>query len=480
MTRFFTDRITLNLFWFILFVLSVAIAATAPSVAKSLLDANQKQDSTKAKIAREIGTLALKNVNELGLYWVRVGLHPANFKKSLQYPSKKIVMPGRKVHIRQIDYADEVIRILVNHFSQAPVLDGTPAKQDSGFIRNVCLPVGRFLLAPFQDKKSDSSRVPKSNEISRKVQTEISLTIEIFDTNSAQAIETFYVDVYQEGESPAESKLNALDVLDVKIKYELKKIYSLFSDILPIDQHKIRLFIGKNFNLNKGMVFELVEPDRFYSHGGQQYLLDGGRVGFAKITEVYQDSSEAEVFRAWQTIQPGCEAILYPDLISGLQMSFIPSTTQGYTQFNALLQFNLQSKTNWGISAQYVQIRDSFGEKNHGFGFGAFGYIRFLTNKKYSMGFHTGLDLDIFYKVDFEDVLVNAVLPSVHLGLNMSILTSSSRDIVLYTGYRFGIPTNKWEDNDGEETIPATWDDKAPRINNSGFFVSIGYRFVLF
>lgn len=120
------------------------------------------------------------------------------------------------------------------------------------------------------------------------------------------------------------------------------------------------------------------------------------------------------------------------------------------------------------------------GDHDIGFGFGGSGNLMLISSSIIKIGGTIGFDLDLPFRIDNHDHVVTTLLVSPHAGIKAEILLTAKNDLILYGGYRFAGKTSSWEYSHEEKTHSAVWDDGAPEIDISGYFISVGYKIIIF
>jgi len=235
-----------------------------------------------------------------------------------------------------------------------------------------------------------------------------------------------------------------LDDLWAKIKMELKKIYWLSSDIESITNGKLKFPFGTNYGIEKGMLFELVEPERTWEDENGEYIVPGGCVGFASVVDTASDSSSLKIIRLWQNFYPGSWMVAFFDQIDGFELNFVAPSTDYYFNFGIHYHMNPMSDFDGGYGIQFIRVSDSYGEKNFGFGFDVFGTWRFFNTSRFNLGLKVGLNIDIPYKKDDNGELANTVLIYMPVEIIAEIPLSKKFDFIFSTGYRFAAKTSRW------------------------------------
>ncbi|UCE05050.1 MAG: hypothetical protein JSW07_15705, partial [bacterium] len=279
---------------------------------------------------------------------------------------------------------------------------------------------------------------------------------------------------------PKKSKAKAMKLLKRKAISKLKSIYWFSADIIKIKNGMIGLPFGTTSGIKKGMMFELVEPDRVWTYEDEEILVPGGSAGIATVVDTSADNSGLRILRQWRDHYIGSWAIEHPTSVFALGLNFVPPSTDAYTNLGIQLHVGPMHDFDWGFGMQIIRITDSFGDDDFGFGFGGFGIWRFLNTSKIDLGVKLGIDLDIPFRKDDDGQTVHSILFSGYMGVVGEFLLSKKFDFVISAGYCFSTKSDKWEYSDDEETFPAFWEKDAPEVNNSGFMLSVGFKYLLF
>ena len=312
------------------------------------------------------------------------------------------------------------------------------------------------------------------------IKTDVSVSIQIADIEMAEFLGSFEVDVTNVGGDRAKSRKRAMKKLEDKLVYEMKWFYWLNYDIYEISDDMLYSSFETQYPVRKGMIFEIVEPDRIWTIDGEQKLTRGGRAGFAAVHDTADGGTQLKILRQWRPVYPESWTVEYPSKIYGLGAYLITPSVRKYSGLG-IQYYALPLRTvDWGGGIKFLKITDSNEEDNFGFGFNVFGLWRFSRSSRMNFGLKGGLDLDIAFKKDDEEMVVNAALFSGSLGFYSEFLLSAKTDFVCELGYRFGVKTDTWVYSDEEEDGDPFWLDKAPELNNTGFVLSLGIKYHLF
>ena len=316
-------------------------------------------------------------------------------------------------------------------------------------------------------------------ELSNNIKTELYVLAHFVDVETGDYLGSLDEKIIYIGGTREQSKRNALKALGNKVENELRRIYWLSADIVKSRKGIITTFLGASHGIKKGELFEIIAPAKRGDPQKDQVARPGGIVGLAAVENTFRDSTQLKVIRQWQDFYAGSWVVEHPNPVSALQLVMIPPL---YDYFNIGLQFVSSPVTHfdWGLGMFYSQVKDSYEDENSGLGFTGFGLWRFWNSPKLDISAKLGIDLDIPFRRDDDDELVNTLLFSAHVGMVAEFPLSQKFDFVFHTGYRFGIKTDDWEYSVDDETIPAFWESEAPEVDNSGFMFSVGYKFYLF
>ena len=148
--------------------------------------------------------------------------------------------------------------------------------------------------------------------------------------------------------------------------------------------------------------------------------------------------------------------------------------------FKIGLQFHFKplAAYDYGLNLRYIRATDSYKEKDNGFGFGAFGTKRMLTIPSLLTHAKAEFDADFIFKKDENGYIASTPVLSFTLAIDASLMLTRKSDFELNIGYRFSTKSSSWSYSEDEETFDAIWYDAPPEIDLSGFFFTIGYKFI--
>jgi hypothetical protein len=421
--------------------------------------ASKDKKSKYYSLDDEVAIILTQAVRKLKLYDIIVGIY---IDSTLENQDSTIT-DEMIMDFEDIKGFTEAIVLIATNISQ----QGVPRDEDEAY----------FQLDTLNwDEKSKRSK----DEHSKNIKTQLLVFAQIIDIETGESLGTLDLEVFHTGGSPKKSKAKAIKLLKRKVIYELKSIYWFSADILTTKNGMTGLPFGTSFGIKKGMMFELIEPDRIWTFDDEEILVPGGSAAIAAVVDTSADSSGLRILRQWRVRYPGGWAVEYPASIFALGLNFIPPSTESYTNLGIYLHVGAIHDFDWGFGMHIIRVTDSFGDDDFGFGLGGFGIYRFLNTSKIDLGGKLGVDLDIPYRKDDDGQTVNTVLFSAYMGVVGEFLLSKKIDFVISAGYRFSTKSDKWEYSEDEETFPAYWEKDAPEVDNSGFMLSVGFKYLLF
>jgi len=438
-----------------------------------------KSDTSKhSTIEDEVAIVIANVVEELKVYDVIVGINLTSISKDQAFQKNGKISDSLVVNLEEITDDREAIVLTVLNFSQNGIPPAEDEKTgDEPFFERAgsCLIEFSTLFHIFKRSADESQQGYPNN-----IQTQLSVQLDFIDIESRQSLDSFVIDFIHTGGSRAKSRTKILEQFKNTMRLELKKVYRLSSDLVSADNGKLVLSLGTNTGIYKGMLFELVEPDRIKTLTDKEIFVPGGRAGFVAVTDPLKETCHSKILRQWRPLSPGSWAVEYPESIRALQLFYVPPSTNTFTSFGFLFHGGPIQTYDWGGGMQIIRVIDSFEEKVYGLGLSGFGIWRFLNSSRLRLGGKFGLDLDIPFKKDDEGQTVNTLLFSAHLGITTEVLLSARSDIIITAGYRIARKSSKWSYSEDDDTNPAVWYNGSPEVDNSGFLLSVGYKFFLF
>ena len=359
----------------------------------------------------------------------------------------------------------------VSHFQEAIVIIGTNISQQS---------VSQQEDETYFSLGETDTDEKKSVASSKDIQTQLLAIAMFVDIETGITLGLLDLEVFHTGGSAKKSKAGAMKLLKQKAMAELKQIYWLSADIIKTKKGKQGIPYGTNAGIKKGLMFELVEPDREWELDGETVFVQGSSAAIATVTDTSADSSGFRILRQWRNTYPGSWAVEPAKSIYAIEFAFLPPATEAYTNFGVYFHARPIQDFDWGGGMQIIRTTDSFGDDDYGFGFNLFGMWRFINETKINFSGKVGVDFDIPFRKDDDGQVVNTLLFSAPICFVGEILLSQKFDFIFNIGYRFSAKSDNWEFSEDEENYKAYWDERAPKVDNSGFMFSVGFKMFIF
>lgn len=331
----------------------------------------------------------------------------------------------------------------------------------------------------FSIEKTDISD-PDNEKYQDNIFTFLSVESYFLDLQSGEYLGDFNFEVVHTGGNRDKSKTEAMNLFQKKVSNELKRIYWISADIDSAGYGTITIPLGTNQGVKKDWMFEIVEPDRVWEYDGDEFMTIGGPVGFAIVTDTSAESSQLRVIRQWDDYFEGSWVVEHLNPVYALILKYSVPSKNSYFNTGIEVQVRSTRGLDWGFGAHFMQVTDSYDEKDNGFGINTFGQWRFFNRGRFDLGARFGINLDIPFKKDDGDQVVNTLLFSTAFSLTGELLLTAHSDIVFNIGYRFGAKNDAWSYSEDEESFEAFWWEDPPAVKNSGIIISVGYKYYLF
>ena len=407
----------------------------------------------------EVANLISEVAKQLNLYDIIVGI----YMDSTSENQDSTITDKMIVNLKQIERFSEAIVVTATDIFQ----QGVPPEQDEAYFS-------------IKDQIFKKDLQESNQQYSKNIQTQLTVYAQIIHIKTGDLLGSLNLEVLHTGGSLKKSKAKAMKLLKKKAIYELKSIYWFSTDLITTKNGMTGLPFGTSSGIKKGMLFELIEPDRIWTLDDEEFLAPGGSAGIATVVDTSADSCGLRILRQWRDLYSGSWAVEHPKKIFAIQLNFLPPSIDSYTNFGVYFQGRPLHEFDWGFGMQIMQVNDSFGDNDYGFGFGGYGIWRFFNMSRIDLGGKLGIDLDIPFRKDDDERTVNTALFSAHIGLVAEFFLSARSDFVISAGYRFGVKSKNWEYSEDEETYSAYWENGSPEVDNSGLMFSIGYKHLLF
>lgn len=378
--------------------------------------------------------------------------------------------PPLALFIGEYGKIDHVYLFRIKSFVQ----EGRPDGPDN---RSIGEKVSNFFINLLDDDKSDSLDVYAKN-----IHTEISLEIDLIDVRKAEIIETFILQADFTGGRRLISHTSVMDLLSNRIKYQLQKNY-FFSRPISDLERGIILSRSPGFDeVYMGDLLEITEPNQYEYVDDAVINIPGKSVAYCKIDDITPRYYRAKMLRQWAPIDTGYTVIEFEKQVHGFSLDMVAPIKNRYVALNTRVYYSPIHKWDWGGGFRVQKANDSWNEHNWGIGFGLFGSYRFLNISRFALKTRLDADFDIFFKEDDLGETVSVSLGSIAPGICAEFVFSKNTDICILGGYRFSNVSDDWQVDmdDDEPEIDAFWEDPAPKMDLSGIFVNIGFRFFIF
>ena len=370
---------------------------------------------------------------------------------------------------------DEVFLFEIVRFAQVGVPPDDDDDDDSSFFTKLVVGFIKLLFSKVPE-------YPEDGLYADNMQTTVEIAFTQIDVANAEISQQFFVFAEHTGGNRDESKIKAFSALSERIQEELKRTFLLTPGIQAIRDRQIIFDLGANMGIQKGDLYEIVEPDRRQIIAGEEQIFAGKKVGLAQVVSVDESNSAIRLLRQWAPLDTTFQALEFTSDWKGLILNTSAPLLRNYWSLGMQLNWRPIHPLDGGGGLRILRKTDSFDQADWGFGFGGYGSWRFLHLYKLTLQTRLDMDVDFFIRRDDQDDWVNTALFSISPGVQAEILLSRRRDLVLTAGYRFFGSSNSWQkfSDEDEEAQDAVWIDRAPRLDISGFYINIGYRFILF
>ena len=441
---------------------------------KRLLILHTKYDDQDPySIDKEVASTIANIATKLGRFEV---IDRSNLKSILDEQTLHltgIINDSMIVSIGNIAAAKEALLITVHNFSQKGVPKEDKEDEDRSFLEQVTISIIKGI---FKKEKEDD---PYANNI----QTQLSVQVRYIEIETGKSLSSFEIDVGYTGGTRGKSRAVVMKMLKRQTIKELKTLYCLTSEVISVDNREVLLLLGEDIGVRNGTIFEIVEPDYVKTFGSRDVTLPGRRVGFVSVKDVSFEANRSVILRQWLPIKNGYKALEHTKTTQGLQVNLLTSPDRYYS-LGIQAHVNPFHQRDWGFELRFIQIIDSFNDKDNGFGIGLFATQQFLNASKLTLRARLGLDFDVPFRKDDKNHTVNAAVLSSSVGISGEILLTENYDIIINAGYKSWGKSSKWTYSRGEgedqETYPAVWNNDSPEVNISGFFLTIGFRIIFF
>ena len=327
-------------------------------------------------------------------------------------------------------------------------------------------------------------------QLRNNIQTIIEANIKFINIESGTLLKSIPISASYTGGNKDASLLKVLNNLTSQVRWKLKDIYMINSEIIEIEKRNVTIFSGENLGLKKGDIFEISSSDQLKNYKGKDITIPGKAKGLMRIVNVGPDASIGKIIRKWKNINPGDKAYELKKAPKVTSLNFALSRETKY-ELSGKFIFNTFSDLSPSINGYLGFIKDSRNEMN--------GYLGFGTNLEYRLlsifgtTYSTSLELPALFSFRNDDKGHNVAsfLSAPTINFNIAIQISPYRDLVLSTKYTFTQIHGPWqwqkstgelnkEGNNITETEPAVWERAEPKFSLPGLYFSIGIRRISF
>lgn len=416
-------------------------------------------------IEEEVTDVIINIANELNRFDIVTASDLWDHEYERAISNADLVNDSMIVNLKELIDCEEAVVVKVVHFSQksVPPEEDEEEEEDRNFVEKII--DGIF---------SSGSDYDFSNNI----QTQLSIKIENIDVVSGESIHDFDVSVSYTGGDYAESRKDALKELKEATSNKVKFMYQLISEVISVEGTDLYLFLGSNVGVTKNTLFEIIQPDRKKIVYDKEVTIPGNSAGLVCVNSFSREGNQSRIIRQWRPIEPGYHAHEFSKNIFALQLFALPDYPMDYFQIGLQFHFKPLAAYDYGLNLRYNRVSDSYKEKDNGFGFGAFGAKRILTIPSLLTHAKAEFDADFIFKRDEDGNIASTPLLSFTLAIDASLMLTSKSDFELNIGYRFSTKSSSWTYSEEDESYDAIWDDSSPEVDLSGFYFTIGYKFI--
>ena len=416
-----------------------------------------------------------------------------NIIKEQKFQLSGSVLDKDIITIGELAAAEEALILEIIHFGQKGIPVEKKSREDkqeedhdetlfSWFVKTA-------VKATIEEKKTvDTLRI--GLQLRNNIQTIIEANIKFVNIESGTLLKSIPISASYTGGNKDASLLKVLNILTRQVRWKLKDLYMINSEIIEVEKRSVTMFSGENLGLKKGAIFEISSSDQLKTYKGKSLTIPGKAKGLMKIINVGPDASIGKIIRKWKNINPGDKAyeLKKAPKITSLDFSLLKETKY---ELSGKFIFNTFSDLSPSINGYLGSIKDSRNEMN--------GYLGFGTNLEYRLlsifgtTYSTSLELPVLFSFrnDDESHNVASFLSAPSINFNIAIQISPYRDLVLSIKYAFTQVHGPWqwqkntgklnkEGNNITETEPAVWTRTEPKFKLPGLYFSIGLRKISF
>ena len=424
-------------------------------------------------IEKEILQIVTSSVSDLGSFEIIKLAQVTPLLSEYKIPSVKSPDDSTLIRIGNLAYANEIMIIDVRNFSQHS--QNSAQREESSNISEQNMTMTSDSIPVGMKAQEDTIQLGKY------FQTDILINIRIIGVNNSQSLENFAIEVSHADITLAASKSGALKKLRTRTTSELRNIYLLAPEIIKIKNNQVYLNRGSGAGIRKGMLFIIRSPDQWEEYYDQTEIIPGKEIGLLSVQKITEQQTVANLLRQTGYVGPGFRVFEYPESIYGLRINFSPGLADSMMSIGAQFFWRPLQRWHYGCGLRVIQITDSQGDKNYGFGMEGLGGIPLYRIPRISVGAIMALNIDLPFKYDDNNNTVFLPILSSEIGMRLNITYFWKSDISIIAGYRIAVREDNWQISSEEENVgPVYWEDNPPAVDISGFFIQAGYTFLLF
>lgn len=415
--------------------------------------------------------------------------------KEQQFQLSGSVIEKDIVKIGALAAAEEALIVEVIHFGQKGIPlktdDAKKTKQEDNYNETLFswLVKTSIKTAIEENRKPDTLQI--GLQLRNNIQTSIEANIKFINIENGTLLKSIPLSASYTGGNKDASLIKVLENLTLQVRWKLKNLYMINSEIIEVNKYNITMMSGDNLGLKDGTIFEISSRDKIKTYKGRTVTIPGKSKALIKITDVGSDASTGKIIRKWKNIRPGDKAYElnnYPK-ITALNLSFLNNKKY---EISGKLILNSFKDISPSINGYLGSIIDSRNEMNGYLGFGAdLNYDIFsIFGTKYS----TSLRVPALFAFRSDDKghNVGSFFSDPSISFDWRIQVSPYKDLVFSINYTLTHVHGPWQwqkdtgklNEEGKsitQTEPAVWNiNSEPDVQPPDFYFSIGLINIIF
>ena len=418
-----------------------------------------------------------------------------NILKEQQLQLSGSVMEEDIVEVGALAAAEEALIVEIVHFGQK----GIPLKNDD--IKKIKQDddsnetLFSWLIKTSIKTAIEESRKPDTLQIGlqlrNNIQTSIEVNIKFINIENGTLLKSIPLSASHTGGNKDASLIKVLNNLTLQVRWKLKNLYMINSEIIEVNKNNITMLSGNNLGLKNGTIFELSSIDKIKTYKGRTVTIPGESKALVKIIDVGPDASKGKIIRKWKSVHPGDKAYelkKYPK-ITALNFSFLSNKKY---ELSGKFIFNSFKDISPSINGYLGSIIDSRKEMNGYLGFGA--DLNYNILSVFGTKYSTSLRIPALFAFRSDDKghNVGSFFSDPSIGFNCRIQISPYKDLVFSINNTLTHVHGpwQWQKDTGElneegksitHTEPAVWNTNSkPNIQPPGLYFSVGLRNIIF